>query len=83
MKTASVRDLRNRYAEVLSWVGAGQEVIITRYGRRIARLIPEAPEVVGRVDWGKSGAVTRKRTPGGRLGEAEREEVLKEGSGKW
>jgi antitoxin (DNA-binding transcriptional repressor) of toxin-antitoxin stability system len=41
MRTATVRDLRNRYSAVLKWIEAGEEVSITRRGVIIARLVPE------------------------------------------
>ena len=40
MKTASVRDLRQDFARVLSWIEAGEEVAITRRRQAVARLIP-------------------------------------------
>ncbi len=41
MKTATVRELRNRYSTVLKWIDAGEEVAISRRGVVIARLVPE------------------------------------------
>ena len=41
MKTATVRELRNRYTQLLEWIGAGEEIVITQRGKRIARLCPE------------------------------------------
>ncbi len=43
MKTATVRDLRNNFARVYAWLGAGEEVEITRRGEAVARLVPTAP----------------------------------------
>lgn len=60
MKTATVRDLRNHYREVLDWVDAGEEVAISRRGRVIGRLVPEKP-CSGRVDWAQSAAALLKR----------------------
>jgi prevent-host-death family protein len=37
---ATVRDLRNNFAHVSSWLQAGREVEITKRGRVIARLMP-------------------------------------------
>jgi prevent-host-death family protein len=42
MKTATVRDLRNRFARVAAWVEEGQEVEITKSGKIFARLLPPA-----------------------------------------
>jgi len=43
MKKATVRDLRNRFSIVSRWIEEGEEVRITKRGRVLARIIPEAP----------------------------------------
>ncbi len=43
MKTASVRDLRNRFPRIAAWIAQGQQVEITRNGRVFARLVPAPP----------------------------------------
>ena len=40
MKTASVRKVQHHLSEVLRWVERGQEVIITRRNRIVARMVP-------------------------------------------
>jgi hypothetical protein len=46
MKTATVRELRNRSTQLLEWIDAGEEIRITRRGIVIARLVPRtAPEL--------------------------------------
>ena len=42
-RTASVRDLRNNFAQVSAWLHAGQDVEITTRGRVMARLVPAGP----------------------------------------
>ncbi|HZM02262.1 MAG TPA: hypothetical protein VFC44_04490 [Candidatus Saccharimonadales bacterium] len=44
MKTASVRDLRNRFARVASWIAEGESVEITKMGKPFARLSPVRPK---------------------------------------
>jgi prevent-host-death family protein len=44
MKTATVRDLRNRFALVASWIAEGEPVEITKSGKPFARLLPAVPE---------------------------------------
>jgi antitoxin (DNA-binding transcriptional repressor) of toxin-antitoxin stability system len=83
MKTATVRDLRNRYTSLLSWIGAGEEIIITQRGKAIARLIPEHNEPIGNVDWSDSPAVKRDRTQARVLTAQESLEIIHEASGKW
>jgi antitoxin (DNA-binding transcriptional repressor) of toxin-antitoxin stability system len=61
MRTATVRELRNQYRSVLSWVEAGEEVAISRRGLIIARLVPERPKSK-KVDWTKSAAFNMDRS---------------------
>ena len=56
MKTATVRELRNRYTQLLKWLEAGEEIMITRRGVAVARLVPERPRTKRTVDWTKSAA---------------------------
>jgi prevent-host-death family protein len=44
MKTATVRDLRNRFPQIAAWIEEGEPVEITRAGKRFARLVPAPPE---------------------------------------
>jgi prevent-host-death family protein len=64
MKTATVRDLRNRFARVAAWIEQGEPVEITKAGKPFARLVPMKPEqprkfrmpdIMARLDktWGK------------------------------
>ena len=83
MRTATVRDLRNHYTSLLSWVGAGEEVVITQRGKPVARLIPEKPEEPKVVNWAKSPAVTRDRTGHKMLTAQESLDLIHEAAGKW
>ncbi|TLD72631.1 type II toxin-antitoxin system prevent-host-death family antitoxin [Phragmitibacter flavus] len=83
MKTATVRDLRNRYTSLLSWIGAGEEIIITQRGKPIARLIPEPPASPATVDWSQSPEVLRDRSGETMLTAQESAAILAEASGKW
>jgi antitoxin (DNA-binding transcriptional repressor) of toxin-antitoxin stability system len=44
MKTATVRDLRNRFPRVAAWIEQGEPVEITKAGKLFARLVPATPE---------------------------------------
>ncbi len=44
MKTATVRDLRNRFPRVAAWIGEGEPVEITKSGKPFARLMPIPPK---------------------------------------
>ena len=83
MKTATVRDLRNRYTSLLSWIGAGEEIVITQRGKVIARLIPEQDQSTQRVDWSQSPAVKRDRSAARVLTAEESLAVIHEAAGKW
>jgi len=83
MKTATVRDLRNRYTSLLSWIGAGEEIVITQRGKVIARLIPEQNQSPQRINWSESPAVKRDRSGSRVLSAAESLEIIHDASGKW
>jgi prevent-host-death family protein len=44
MKTASVRDVQHHFRKVLAWVEKGEEVVVTRRNRTVARLVPSSPD---------------------------------------
>jgi prevent-host-death family protein len=83
MKTATVRDLRNRYTSLLRWIGAGEEIVITQRGKPIARLIPERENPAQKVDWTRSPAIKRDRSASRVLTAAESLDLIHEASGKW
>lgn len=43
MKTATVRDIQHNFGEVLEWVGRGEEVLVFRRKKVVARLLPPIP----------------------------------------
>jgi len=56
MKTATVRQIHNEFGKILSWVRDGQEVVVERRRRAVARILPperaEAsvlPDFMGRI----------------------------------
>ena len=57
MKTASVRELRNHYNTLLEWVAEGEEVVITKRGKPVARLVPDEGGGEKKVDWSQSVAM--------------------------
>lgn len=83
MKTATVRDLRNRYTSLLSWIGAGEEILITQRGKAIARLVPAQDPVSPAVDWTQSPAIKRKRSDSVALSAEQSLELIHEAAGKW
>lgn len=83
MKTASVRDLRNHYTNVLRWVSAGEDVLITQRGVVIARLSPESTQTAQEVDWSSSPEVLRDRSKDHVLSAEQSAEILAEAGGRW
>ena len=75
--------LENRYTRLLSWNGAGEEIVITQRGKVIARLIPEQDQHTQTVDWSQSPAVKRDRSGSRVMSAAESLEIVHEASGKW
>lgn len=41
MKTANVRDLRNRFRRISRWLETGETVRVMKRGRPFARVVPE------------------------------------------
>jgi len=83
MKSATVRDLRNHYSKLLEWVCAGEEIVILRRGKAIARLIPENSASDEKVDWAQSAAVNRDRSREGIMTATESENLIRDAGGKW
>jgi len=81
MKTASVRTLRNDYAELLRRVERGEEITIARRGRPVARLVPLESTPTD-VNWKLSSAarIDRSAPP---LDDTARREILESGQGRW
>lgn len=78
-----MRDLRNRYASLLRWIRAGEEIVITRRGKPVARLVPERTAAAGQVDWTASPAVTRDRSTARVLSAEESAAIVHEAGGRW
>jgi prevent-host-death family protein len=83
MKTATVRDLRNRYTSLLKWIGAGEEIVITQRGKAIARLVPVQDSPVRGVDWSQSPAVKRDRSGSPTPTAAESLAIIHAAGGQW
>lgn len=49
MKTVAVADAKAHFSALLAEVAAGGEVAITRHGRVVARLVPDAPQTAADV----------------------------------
>ena len=51
MRTTTVRDLRNHFADVAKWIEDGEQVTITRNGAAFATLAPFTPPKPRKIDW--------------------------------
>lgn len=45
MKTASVRDIRQNFPRIMTWIADGEHVAITMRRKVVARLVPEKPPI--------------------------------------
>jgi prevent-host-death family protein len=45
MREIGAFEAKNKFGQLLDWVEAGDEVVITRRGKVVARLVPPAQEV--------------------------------------
>lgn len=43
MREVGAFEAKNKLGALLDWVAAGEEVLITRHGRAVARLVPATP----------------------------------------
>jgi antitoxin (DNA-binding transcriptional repressor) of toxin-antitoxin stability system len=59
MKRATVRDLRNHFADLAKWIEGGEKVVITRNGAVFATLAPVSTSKPRKADW-KSRASMRE-----------------------
>ena len=71
MKTATVRDLRNHFADIAKWIESGEQVTITRNGVAFATLAPAKPQRRRKVDW--TTRLKRYKPAGRRLSKEETE----------
>jgi len=69
MKTATVRDLRNKFADVAKWIEHGEAVTITRDGAAFATLAPAAVPKRRKVNW--AARFARRKPLGRALSEEE------------
>ena len=80
MRRATVRDLRNRFARVLTWIEEGERVKVSSRGRVVATLVPERRKT-RRVSWPDFLARLRTDWPRGLKGRSI-SELIDEGRGR-
>ena len=62
---------------------AGEEIVITRRGKSVARLVPELPNPNVTVNWNESPAVNRKRRYKSKRSADPSASILRDAGGKW
>ena len=82
MQTATVQELQNHATRLLSRVQAGEEIVITERGESIARLVPERPVELKKVNWADAPEVTRDRSGEQMLTAQESLDLIHEASGR-
>ena len=55
MREVGAFEAKNKLGTLLDWVASGEEVLITRHGKAVARLVPATPTF----DWGKARMAAR------------------------
>jgi prevent-host-death family protein len=78
MKEVGAFEAKNRLGTLLDWVEQGEQVVITRRGKPVARLVPNAPGM----DREKAGAAAQRiieRSKGITLGGLTIRDLINEG----
>ena len=78
MREIGAFEARNKLGTLLDWVAGGEEVLITRRGKPVARLVPAEPGV-DRVRARQAADNIRVRSVGVSLGDLEIKDLVDEG----
>jgi prevent-host-death family protein len=78
MKEIGAFEAKNKFGQLLDWVEAGDEVVITRRGKVVARLVPPAG-ALNREAGLEVAARIRARRKGVKLGGLNVKELIAEG----
>ncbi len=78
MKEVGAFEAKNRLGTLLDWVEQGEEVVITRRGKAVARMIPSGP-VVNSSEARAAVACIREMRRGVTLGDLNIKDLISEG----
>jgi prevent-host-death family protein len=78
MKEVGAFEAKNKFGQLLDWVEAGEEIVITRRGKVVARLVAPA-EALDREAGREIAARIRARRRGVTLGGLKIEDLVAEG----
>jgi antitoxin (DNA-binding transcriptional repressor) of toxin-antitoxin stability system len=81
MKTASVRELRQNFGSLLTWLEEGQEIQITMRRRVVARLVPDRTNSTPKVKMPDFAARLKKIHGAKAISAEEARAILDEGKG--
>jgi antitoxin (DNA-binding transcriptional repressor) of toxin-antitoxin stability system len=81
MKTASVRELRQNFGSLLTWLEEGQEIQITLRRRVVARLVPDRKNATPKVKMPDFAARLKKIHGAKAISAEEARAILDEGKG--
>lgn len=78
MKEIGAFEAKNKFGALLDWVESGEEVVITRHGKAVARLV-SAQEKFDRTKARQAAANIAARRKDTTLGELEIKDLINEG----
>ncbi|MDR4515695.1 type II toxin-antitoxin system prevent-host-death family antitoxin [Nitrosomonas sp.] len=78
MKEIGAFEAKNKFGALLDWVEGGEEVVITRHGKAVARLV-SVQEKFDRTKARQAAANITVRRKGMSLGELEIKDLINEG----
>ena len=78
MRSVGAFEAKNKLSQLLDWVEAGEEVVITRHGKAVARLVPPNSTIDGDQAHTAAAAI-RAMSRGVRLGKLSLKDLLTEG----
>ncbi len=83
MQITTTHEFLNHCNLLLTRVEAGEEVVITRHGEPVARLIPERSSELKKINWADAPEITRDRSKERMLTTQESLDIIHEAAGKW
>lgn len=78
MKEIGAFEAKNKFGSLLDWVESGEEILITRHGKAVARMISAEP-VLDRTKVRQAAANITARRVGITLGELNIKDLINEG----
>ncbi len=78
MKRASVREVQHGLARILDQVSEGQEIVVTRRGKVVARIVPSLPSRKP-LAWPDSAARLKRLAADGATGGTPPSKIIEEG----